>query len=77
MDRTCAQIVPAGAVAETYERVGDFVVKTETSRYGQTEWTVYANGDNDDRWAEIAEGHGPVNVDLLAQLIPANFAAFG
>ncbi len=62
---------------ETYERVGDFVVKTETSRYGQTEWTVYANGDNDDRWAEIAEGHGPVNVDLLAQLIPANFAAFG
>jgi hypothetical protein len=30
---------------ETYEMVGDFVVKTETSRYGQTEWSVYADGE--------------------------------
>lgn len=62
---------------ETYEMVGDFVVKTETSRYGQTEWSVYADGDGDNRWAEIAEGHGPVSAELLAQLIPANFATFG
>lgn len=62
---------------EAYDKVGDFVVKTETSRYGKTEWSVYADGDNDGKWAEIAEGHGPVSAELLAQLIPLNFANFG
>ena len=62
---------------ESYDMVGDFVVKTETSRYGNTEWSVYADGDGDGRWAEIAQGHGPISADLLTQLIPASFATFG
>jgi len=62
---------------ETYTQVGDFVIQVETSRNGQQEWTVYAGGDGDNRWAEIAEGHGVVSLDAIAQVIPQTFATFG
>lgn len=62
---------------ESYTKVEGFVVHTEMSRYGQTEWTVYSDGDGDNRWAEVAEGHGTFSADLIAQVMPLNLAMFG
>lgn len=55
---------------ESYARVGDFVVKTEWDD-GRPEWTVYADGNGDSRWTEVAEGYGVVNLaGVISQIEP-------
>ncbi len=59
---------------ESYARVGDFVVKTEWDD-GHPEWTVYADGNGDSRWTEVAEGYGVVNLaGVISQVEPGYLA---
>lgn len=59
---------------ESYARVGDFVVKTEWDD-GRPEWTVYADGNGDSRWTEVAEGYGVVNLaGVISQIQPGYLA---
>lgn len=62
---------------ESYALYGDFVIKTETEGFGNTEFTAYADGDGDGRWAEVAEGYGQTNIASFVQMIPANYSNFG
>lgn len=62
---------------ESYTRYGNFVVKSQTEGFGKTEFTAYADGDGDGRWAEVAEGHGQMSVASFLQMIPANYSNFG
>lgn len=52
---------------ESCARVGAFVVKTEWDD-GRSEWTVYADGNGDSRWTEVAEGYFPD--PSLPELVP-------
>ncbi|NQE63586.1 hypothetical protein [Caulobacter sp. RHG1] len=55
---------------EGYARVGAFVVKTEWDA-GRPEWTVYADGNGDSRWTEVAEVYGVVNLaGVISQIEP-------
>lgn len=62
---------------ESYALYGDFVIKTETEGFGKTEFTAYADGDGDGRWAEVAEGYGQMSIASFVQMIPANYSNFG
>ncbi len=62
---------------ESYTRFGNFVIKTETEGFGKTEFTAYADGDGDGRWAEVAEGYGQMSIASFVQMIPANYSNFG
>ncbi|ATC32159.1 hypothetical protein CA606_07225 [Caulobacter vibrioides] len=55
---------------ESYALVGAFVVKTEWDD-GRPEWTVYADGNGDSRWTEVAEGYGVLNLaGVITQIEP-------
>lgn len=55
---------------ESYTRTGAFVVKTEWDD-GRPEWTVYADGNGDSRWTQVAEGYGVVNLaGVISQIEP-------
>lgn len=59
---------------ESYSLVGGFVLKTERDD-GVTEWTVYADGNGDGRWSEIAEGKGPVDLAGVTSAFSGDFLA--
>ncbi len=62
---------------ESFARYGNFVIKTESEGYGKVEFTAYADGDGDGRWAEVAEGYGQLSIAAFVDMIPANYANFG
>lgn len=62
---------------ESFTSYGNFVIKTEAEGYGKVEFTAYADGDGDGRWAEVAEGYGQLSIAAFVDMIPANYANFG
>lgn len=53
---------------ETWQLRDGLVVKTEVEK-GRTEWTVFADNNNDGTWVELAEGHGTLDLVGIKALL--------